>query len=206
MGVLHVLEHLDTVKEVKDVKDFLNSEIVEGSIRLARYFTGQGIAILDLYNPEETKLTEFERLLIRALYVLKAEVTNGRLPISKIVETYNNCLPEKLRHSPEKVSSLMRKGLGLVTEPGPGNLRVLVWEERKIHELFSKINLNNFNNLNTDQQNEVKEVKVVNVSPSSEIEDLQNEPHSDTCDRAKGAPPDEVTEEAAKFLRKTEGI
>lgn len=153
MASLHILNTfssgkiLDGVKEVKEVKVVLDEETVTSAIKLTRFFTGQVVNVLDLYKPKESKLSEFAQRLVKTLYMLKQEVTNGQLPLYRINEVFNTQLPINLRHTPEKVSSLLRRGLGLRTTQGTGNYTVLLWEKVKIEELFSKITLTTLTSL-----------------------------------------------------------
>jgi hypothetical protein len=168
MAILHIMETFSNrkrvvgVNEVKEVKVVIDEDTVANAIKLTRFFTGQVISVLDLYNPEEPKLDEFEQRLVKTLYMLKDEVTNGQFPLSRITGVFSDQLPINLRHTNEKVSSLLRRGLGLNTTQGTANYTVLLWEKNKIEELFSKITLTTLTSL-TDNPMGVKEVKEVKV-------------------------------------------
>ncbi len=169
MAILHIINTFSNrksdegVKVVKEVKVVIDEDTVANAIKLTRFFTGQAISVLNLYRPAEPKLNEFEQRLVKTLYMLKEEVTNGKLHLSRIVEVFNSQLPDKLKHTPEKVSSLLRRGLRLNTTQGTGNHTVLLWEGKKIEELFSKITLTSLTSLtaNPIEVKVVKDVKVV---------------------------------------------
>lgn len=154
MGVLHVLNAFCDKKviDVIDVTVCLRKEIIDNAIVLTRYFAGQAVRMLGLYSPCGQKFNEFELTLIKSLFELKHTVVNGELLLSKLVDAFNSSLPNNLKHTPEKVSSLLRRGLGLSTTKGAGNSTYLIWEKDKIENLFSKINDNIDNNDNHNRK------------------------------------------------------
>lgn len=135
MGILHVIK---TFSNQGTLEPIINKETVADAIKLTRYFAGQAIKTLELYQPQGSKVNEFQKGLIDTLYVLKDEVKNGKLPLSRIVEFFNSQLPDKLKHSPENISHLL-KSLNLTTQKSTGNLSVLLWDQNKIEDLFHKI-------------------------------------------------------------------
>ena len=181
-GLLHVLKCLDrgTVFDHE-----IESDTVSGAIELTRYFAGQSLMTLNLYD-ESHRLNEFQIKLIKTLNRLKGEVSGGRLLFSRIVKIFNDDLPEALRHTPEKIAGLL-KNFGLKTDHGAKNLVYLVWEEDRTKSLFSQITLTPITTLtqrdekSAQRVNEVNEVNVEseNKIPDEEIEiiDLEHEKH-----------------------------
>jgi hypothetical protein len=86
---------------------------------------------------EET-LNEYQKRLIETLYKLQDEVENGKLPLKKIVDTFNNGLPETAKLSRKRVGAIMRRDFELATKKSTGGVYVLIWESEKIQKIFSK--------------------------------------------------------------------
>lgn len=137
-GILHILKDLRKEKEVNRVNrvnSFLKKSTIENAILLTRYFCGQAINILDLYNKEKPLSSQATRL-IRAIYGLQGEVQNGRLLFSKIVAAYNTNLPKKLQQTPQGIGGLINSELKLTTRNFEHNTVYLLWEEDKLKPFF----------------------------------------------------------------------
>lgn len=124
---------------------FITEEIIEHAISLTHFYAGQSIQALKLYGVEDDRLSEFHKRLIQVLHLLSCEVKNGRLPLSRITEVYNNGfgglngLPIEIKINNKKIGSLIRD-LGLKSKEGTGGVYYLLWEPILINNLFSKYN------------------------------------------------------------------
>lgn len=163
-GILHLIKTFDN--KGTDLPCVIDEDTVHNAIRLTRFFAGQVIKVLGLYQHSEPKFNEFQQRLIKSLNTLQGEIINGKLPLSKITEVFNGKLPDRIKQTPENVRSLLR-GLGLTTQKSSGNLSVLFWEENKIQELFHKITVPTVTTVTQDNV-EPRE----NSPKQGEIEDL----------------------------------
>lgn len=137
-GLLHCLKEFSKGTAPDQIPSKIDQETVVDSIKLTRFFLGQAVHALGLYGNALQHYDEYEKRLIEALDSVQDQVKNGRIPLSQVVEAFNATLPEKLRHSSEKVSQLLRR-LRLTTERGTGGYANLKWEEEKIKQLIAEV-------------------------------------------------------------------
>jgi len=137
-GLLHCLKEFSKGTAPNQIPEQIDKETVATSIDLTRFFLGQVVQALGLYGNTWQQYDEYEKRLIDALDRVQDQVKNGRIPLSQVVEAFNSTLPEKLRHSSEKVSQLLRR-LRLRTERGTGGYANLTWEEEKIKQLIAEV-------------------------------------------------------------------
>ena len=131
-GVLHVLR---AYSEGSEVNTEIDAEIMVSAIKLTKYFAGQAISMLKIYDGSQPTFNIHEKNLIESLKELQNEVDKGKLKLSRIVENFNEELPKQLSHTPEKVSSMLHK-FGLDTEIGTGGYSYLIWNDEVIKKLF----------------------------------------------------------------------
>lgn len=131
-GILHIIHGFSDDR----ISPVISKEVVEKAIRLTEYYFGQAAKVLKLYGKKEEPDEQKERV-INTLQALQGEVSNGKLVLSRIVEKYNEGLPEHVRITPEKISSVLNNSLGLATKKSTGNYSYLLWEDEKI-KLFKK--------------------------------------------------------------------
>lgn len=136
IGLLHVLNCIDRGLSFNEK---IKPDTVSDAIELTRYFAGQALMTLNLYD-EAGRLTEFQVKLIKTLHRLQSEVKKGCLLFKRIDEAFNDDLPEVLKHKPERLAGLLKE-LGLKTEKGSHNIVYLVWEDDRIKNLFSRITI-----------------------------------------------------------------
>ena len=124
----------------KEINPAVEPEITDKATRLTKFYAGQAIKALKLYGKAEEELDEYQKRLIETLYKLRNEVENGRLPISKIKNVYNDGLLEAVQ-IPTRGKRLydMIKNMGLKPDR-KGGTNFLVWEEDKLQRIFRKIN------------------------------------------------------------------
>ena len=132
-GVLHAIK---TFTEKGELDRKIDQTIMKDTIKLTRFFAGQSIKALQLYDQEKPSLNEYQKRLIETLDKIQGEVKNGKLRLSRILEVFNNDLPDSVKHTPEKIRGMLKE-FQLKTEKSTGNLSVLVWEDNKIKKLFS---------------------------------------------------------------------
>jgi hypothetical protein len=135
MGVLHVMDCFSDGCELHAV---ITPEIAEKAIRLTKFYAGQAVKALKLYGKQEDALDEYQKRLIETLYQLQDQVENGKLPLKKIVDAFNNGLPETAKLSRKRIGAMIRKDFELATKKSTDNLTVLVWETTKLQKLFKK--------------------------------------------------------------------
>lgn len=158
-GVLHIIKAFD--KGIS-INSLIDADTIQDAINLTHYFAGQAMRALRHYEGET--LTEYQKRLINALYGLQGEVTGGKLPLSRIVETFNEGLPEAVKHTPHKISAMLKE-VELTTEKSSHNLSCLQWEAEKIQRLFSKTNVTNVTKVTLNDSLQAEKVtKVTNVT------------------------------------------
>jgi hypothetical protein len=135
-GLLHCLKMLDTSEG--GIPVLIDEETVQGAIELTRFHAGQAVKALRLYRPEGQRLTEYQKRVVETVYRLRDQVKNGKLAVSIITESFNQGLPEEVKHARRQIGGLLR-GLALTVEKKTGNLTYLLWEEGRMNRLFSKI-------------------------------------------------------------------
>lgn len=135
-GVLHVIESFVNDKPTDRP---INKNTASNAIELTRFFAGQVVKVLKLYDKTEKVFNEQQKRLINVLHKLQGEVKKGRLLLSIITETFNKELPEPLLINDNRImGSMLRDDLGLTTG-GRGGKYYLVWELDKIKKLLLKI-------------------------------------------------------------------
>lgn len=163
-GLLHC------IKTLPYFDGTIAEDTMRDAIRFARYFAGQAVKSLSLYEQQSGVFTEYQRRLMNVLHSLQTEVTGGKLPLLRIVHKFNDDLPEELKHTPHKIHSLL-KNLDLTTEKGAQNLSYLLWENGKIQRIFSKLNVTKVTNVTKNDNPEAEKVtKVTKVTFDSDIE------------------------------------
>lgn len=135
-GLLHCLNSLNTPSG--DISGLINRDVVEGAIELTKYFAGQAVKALRLYEPAEDRLNDFQKRAVETLYQLRDQVNHGKLALSSIMAMFNEGLPPGLQHNGKQVGSILR-GLGLVTQKSTGGVYSLVWEDTRIRNLFAQV-------------------------------------------------------------------
>ncbi len=156
-GVLHVMQSYS--KNIS-IDRPIDSNTTNNAIRLTRFFTGQAIRILKLYDPEEPKYNEYEKRLMKSLYTLQGEVQNAKLPLSRVVDTFNADLPKQLHHTPEKVKSLLT-GLNINTAKSTHNYSYLIWESDVLNSLFLQNTITTVTTVTPNNETEEKKVTEV---------------------------------------------
>lgn len=141
-GILHMIskydrdegEKMGSIKVINEIK-------VVGAIKLIDFYAGQIFKMLRLYD-EEIKVIKvinvYQKRLINVIHSLKDEVINGKLLLRMIVKGFNDDLPHKLHHSPERIKRLLNE-IELDTRRSTDNLSVLIWDDEKIQKLFTTI-------------------------------------------------------------------
>jgi len=165
-GILHCIKAFNKGTTINSVIDEMT---IQHAIELTKYFAGQAIKALKLYEQPEDALNELQKRLVKTLYVLQNEVKGGKLPLSRITETFNEGLPELARHTPEKIKGMFGK-LGLTTAKSTGNYSYLIWEPHLIKNLFSKTTVTTVTNGDQNNDKEVTEVTEVTVELGNEID------------------------------------
>jgi len=166
-GVLHAIKAFD---KGTPIGSLIEAETIQHAIELTHFFAGQAIKTLQLYEQKET-LTEYQKRLIETLQALQGEVKNGKLQLSKIVDVFNEGLPEAIRHTPHRISAMLKR-LELTTEKGSHNLSFLQWEPEKIQKIFSKVTVTNVTKVTREDVLKTEKVtKVTNVTfiPENEV-------------------------------------
>ena len=134
-GILHVIEGFKN----KVFPDAISERTVINAVELTKFYFGQISLILKLYEKSNAKPhNEFPKKLIQILYSLQGEVENGMLRLGKIVDRYNEGLPVNFHLTPEKVASILKNELGLVTQKSTGNHSYLIWEDEKLKKYFKQ--------------------------------------------------------------------
>jgi hypothetical protein len=133
-GILHVIKSFSKSNFTSTIEE----ETTDSAIKMTKFFAGQVIQTMKLYNRPTACITEFDKLLIETLYNLQEEVKSGKLILARIGEVYNCKLPDRLKQTPEAVSSML-SGMGLRTQKSTNNLSHLIWEKEKIDKLFSML-------------------------------------------------------------------
>ncbi|KHE93614.1 MAG: DUF3987 domain-containing protein [Candidatus Scalindua rubra] len=133
-GVLHEIECYTNGK----AETHISKKTITNAIEVTKFFAGQAVKVIKLYDETEASLNEYEKKLIGVLYKLQNLVKNGRLLLSKITETLNTELPEQLRITDNRiVGNMLRDRCKLSTKKKGGNY-YLMWESEKIQKLFIK--------------------------------------------------------------------
>jgi hypothetical protein len=152
IGLLHIIEGL--LEEPQKVgpgeipwRPIIQPETVEKGIRLTRFFAGQMSKVLFVYGKGKQPLNGQELRLIHALFELQEKVKNGRLPLSVIREAYNDGLPSVavLEQDNKRLSGLIHS-LGLETKRGAEGYATLIWDYKKLQNIF-KNNVTNITNV-----------------------------------------------------------
>lgn len=136
-AILHCLRAVETGQTISNR---ISRDTVEKAILLTGFFAGQVAKMIDLYESWKPRLNEHEQQLIRTLFELRPEVQGGWLALQRITAVFNFQTPQELRFTERKISARLKK-LGLETRPGAHNLRGLVWEEKKLQQLFTMAKL-----------------------------------------------------------------
>ena len=117
-GVLHVVEGFRDGAFSNTIPE----KTITNAVELTKYYFGQISLILKLYERGKAKpLDESQKKLIQILHNLQGEVENGMLRLEKIVDCYNDGLPEKFQLTPERVSNIFNNEIGLATQKSTGN-------------------------------------------------------------------------------------
>ena len=144
-GILHIINCFFTKEPI--TTPIPKSTIVK-SIRLTYFYAGQMVKCVELYDNDEdaskdskqtTKVSEYERRLIRGLYHLNPQVRSGLLPLNVIREEINKGLPKNLQikaTQSKRIGQLLRK-FNLETRPGTNGMTCLIWDDTAIEKLFS---------------------------------------------------------------------
>ncbi|MGD9578457.1 MAG: DUF3987 domain-containing protein, partial [Syntrophorhabdus sp.] len=135
-GLLHCLRCLNTSSG--DITGLIDENTINGAIALTKFFAGQAVKALRLYEPEKDRLTEFQKRMITTLYRLRDQVKNGKLSIASITEQFNTELHKQLKHNRKQIGAMLRN-MGLITKDGAQGLSFLVWEQTRIMPLFSRV-------------------------------------------------------------------
>lgn len=131
-GILHVVQGYGS-----DLGGNIAESVVTDAIKLTKFYFGQISLILKLYEKGKAKpLNESQKKLIQILHNLQGEVENGMLKLEKIVTGYNEGLPVSFQLTSEKVASILKNELGLVTQKSTGNHSHLIWEDEKLKKYF----------------------------------------------------------------------
>lgn len=133
MGVLHILREFQD----KAILDVVDSKTTNDAIRLTKYYFGQVGKLLKLYDKRDTH-KEYHTRIIHTIHNLQNEITNGKLALQKIVDTYNNLSPKAMHLTSEKLSRILRKEMGLCTQISTGGRAALLWEDQKLKMLFKR--------------------------------------------------------------------
>ena len=134
-GVLHAIECFANGK----TSIVISKKTMTSAIEVTKFFAGQAVKVIKLYDKTEEEFDEIQKKLIGALYKLKGEIDSSRLLLSKIAETLNSELPEEIHIKDNRmIGSMLRDGLELKTEKKGGSY-YLIWEPDKIQKLFLKI-------------------------------------------------------------------
>lgn len=133
-GVLYCMKKFDWGEKTNGKIDF---HTVKESISIIRYFAGQTMRALRLYD-REGEFTEAQKKLIRILYDLKNEIKRGKLQLLLITDAFNDDLPKNVKLIPKQIRNMLT-GLGLTVKKSTRNLAFLMWETDKVESLFSKV-------------------------------------------------------------------
>ncbi len=136
-GILHCLHALCT--PAGDISGVINIDTIRGAIRLTQYFAGQAVKVLRLYEPDEDRLTDFEKTMVQTLHQLQGQVKNGKLPLSTIRHKFNEGLANKKLHHSDKQIGAILKTLGLKKQRSTGGPYTLIWEDSRIGNLFARV-------------------------------------------------------------------
>jgi hypothetical protein len=142
-GILHVLNCYHANISSNAIPQLIDIEMMNHAIALTKYFAGQVIKTIMLYD-KKGSLNEFQEVLIQVLYDLRGDVTGGKILLSRIVEVYNSRIPSEM--TPHAVSAMLRD-FGLITEKKGLNLSYLLWEPTKIQKLLSRKKVTNVTNI-----------------------------------------------------------
>jgi hypothetical protein len=136
-GILHCIKKFDQGGKINGKIDL---QTIKESINIIRYFAGQVMRALKLYDRESSavKLNDAQTKLIRTLYDLKNEVKQGKLRLLLITDAFNNDMPENVKLSSKQIRNMLI-GLGLTVKKSTRNRAFLFWENDKIDSLFSKV-------------------------------------------------------------------
>jgi putative DNA primase/helicase len=166
-GVLHCI---NAFENKVSIKSSINNECVGHAIDLTKFFAGQAVRALRLYSGSEESLNEYQKRFIRTLHTLQGDVKNGKLALSRLHETFNAGLPVGVKHTPEKVRTILRR-FDLTTTLS-GGYSFLIWETEKINKLFRKTSTSSTTSTN-DLCKLSENVEVVEeVEDNSEVNDL----------------------------------
>ena len=97
IGLVHVLDGLlrsGIERSVMPWNPIIQKKAVEKGIRLSRFFLGQTIKALALYDEERKPVNGQKVRLIQVLFVLREKVKGGRLSLGEIRDAYNEGLPQ----------------------------------------------------------------------------------------------------------------
>ena len=133
-GILHVIQNC----EKKALSTTIDAETINRAIKLTRFYAGQAVLIVKMYDSPELKFNASQKRIIQVLNDLQSEVGGGELLLSEIVKAYNDSLNDSLKLSPEKIRKILKNELDLTTRKGAGNLSCLIWEQEKLEKLFKQ--------------------------------------------------------------------
>ncbi len=133
-GILHVIQGFGS----GDISNNINEKTVTDAVALTKFYFGQISLILRLYKKGTKPFTELQEKVIQILHKLQGEVENGMLRLEKIVDCYNDELPEKFQLTPERVSNILNNEIGLATQKSTGNHSYLIWEDEKMKKYFKQ--------------------------------------------------------------------
>jgi hypothetical protein len=182
-GVLHILNSHHSKIPSDKIPQLIDAETINHAISLTKYFAGQAIETVRLYDRKES-LNELQVVLIQVLYDLREEVKGGKILLSRIVDEYNLRIPSAM--TARAVSAILRN-LGLTTEKMGQNLSYLIWEPARIEKLFNRTKVTNVTKVTKEAETLDKKVtKVTKVTvfqenqfqtniPTPEVLDLEHE-------------------------------
>ena len=164
-GILHVLNSYHKKNPSYSIPQLVDVETMTHATALTKYFAGQAIETVRLYDKKES-LNEFQQVLVQVLYDLRGEVKGGKILLSRVVNEYNSRIPSDM--TPRAVSAILRD-LGLTTEKMGQNLSNLIWELAKIEKLFHRIKVTKVTKVTIEQaENSKKVTKLTKVTVNPE--------------------------------------
>ena len=140
IGLLHVLDGLlksGTGRGVIPWKPIIQKEAVEKGIRLSRFFLGQTIKALALYDEERKPVNGQKVRLTQVLFELREKVKSNRLSLGEIRDAYNEGLP-KIATMPtdNQILSALLRSIGMETTRGAHGWATLIWNEKKLEKIL----------------------------------------------------------------------
>ncbi len=133
-GILQILKNFKNGK----IDKVIDIETVNNAIKLTRFYAGQAVLMIKLYDIPVVELNGYQKRIVHVLYNLQHKVVGGELLLSEIVNAYNDSLNDGLKLKPEKISNILNKELRLTTKKRGANLSHLIWEQEKIQKLFKQ--------------------------------------------------------------------